>query len=142
MPTLALVADLIFATRIRATAQALGRPLQLASTLPVFQQALAAGPPDQVIVDLSLPDAAAAIRAANAAGTSAETSHAAAGRRRPQIIGFYSHVQTDQAAAAREAGADSVLPRSAFVEQLPRLLAPRPDAAERAPGGPPGDSPR
>jgi CheY-like chemotaxis protein len=38
------------------------------------------------------------------------------------VIGYLSHVQTDLAAAAREAGCDVVLSRSAFVQQLPGLL--------------------
>jgi len=40
----------------------------------------------------------------------------------PRIIGFLSHVQTDLAAAARAAGADEVLPRSAFSARLPEIL--------------------
>jgi CheY-like chemotaxis protein len=38
------------------------------------------------------------------------------------ILGFVSHVQTDLITAAREAGCDIVLARSAFTQQLPRLL--------------------
>ena len=38
------------------------------------------------------------------------------------VIGFVSHVQTDLMAAARDAGCDLVLARSAFVSQLPSLL--------------------
>ena len=37
-------------------------------------------------------------------------------------VGFVSHVDTPTIEAAREAGADRVLARSAFVEQLPQLL--------------------
>ncbi len=37
-------------------------------------------------------------------------------------IGFVSHVQSDVIAAAREAGCDLVLARSAFTQQLPNLL--------------------
>ena len=38
------------------------------------------------------------------------------------IVGFVSHVQTDLIAAARAAGCDVVLARSAFSQQLPDLL--------------------
>jgi CheY-like chemotaxis protein len=38
------------------------------------------------------------------------------------ILGFVSHVQTDLITAAREAGCDIVLARSAFTQQLPQLL--------------------
>jgi len=38
------------------------------------------------------------------------------------VIGFLSHVQADLAQAARSAGCDMVLARSAFTQQLPALL--------------------
>jgi hypothetical protein len=38
-------------------------------------------------------------------------------------LGFVSHVDTATIQAARLAGVGSVLARSAFVEQLPQLLA-------------------
>jgi CheY-like chemotaxis protein len=38
------------------------------------------------------------------------------------VLGFLSHVQTDLAAAAREAGVDEVLPRSVFTQRLPQIL--------------------
>jgi hypothetical protein len=39
-----------------------------------------------------------------------------------QRIGFFSHVETERAQAARAAGCGTVLPRSAFVRQLDDLL--------------------
>lgn len=39
------------------------------------------------------------------------------------IVAFSSHVQRDAMAAARAAGADEVLARSAFLHRLPGLLA-------------------
>jgi hypothetical protein len=39
-----------------------------------------------------------------------------------RVIGFYSHVETERAREARAAGCGTVLPRSAFVVQLPDLL--------------------
>jgi hypothetical protein len=39
------------------------------------------------------------------------------------VVAFFSHVHAERAAAARESGASLVLPRSAFVQQLPGLLA-------------------
>ncbi len=41
---------------------------------------------------------------------------------RIRVLGFLSHVQTDLAAAARAAGCDILLARSAFTQQLPQLL--------------------
>ena len=40
------------------------------------------------------------------------------------IVGFVSHVQADVIAAARAAGIDEVMARSAFVTRLPELLSP------------------
>ncbi len=41
---------------------------------------------------------------------------------RPYIVGYGSHVATEVLKAAREAGCDLVLPRSKFVEDLPKEL--------------------
>ena len=38
-------------------------------------------------------------------------------------VGFLSHVQKDLAVAAREAGCDRVMARSAFTRDLPRILS-------------------
>jgi phosphoketolase len=38
-------------------------------------------------------------------------------------VGFLSHVQKDLAVAAREAGCDRIVARSAFTRDLPRILA-------------------
>lgn len=40
----------------------------------------------------------------------------------PRIVAFGPHVRDDLFAAAREAGADEILARSAFVTRLPALL--------------------
>jgi CheY-like chemotaxis protein len=44
-------------------------------------------------------------------------------RTRVSVVAFLSHVRAERAAAAREAGCDRVLARSAFVRELPDLLA-------------------
>jgi hypothetical protein len=38
-------------------------------------------------------------------------------------VGFLSHVQRDLAVAAREAGCDRVMARSAFTKDLPTILS-------------------
>ena len=52
------------------------------------------------------------------------------GRAALPVIGFLSHVNAEAAQAARAAGCPHVLARSAFVQELPGLLA----AAARSPG--------
>jgi hypothetical protein len=64
---------------------------------------------DVVLLDLARPDALEAL-AALPAGV--------------RTIGFGSHVATDVLDAARAAGCEQVLPRSAFFTRLPALLAP------------------
>ncbi|HUG38964.1 MAG TPA: hypothetical protein VMM12_00680 [Longimicrobiales bacterium] len=102
----ALVADLMFASRVRgaapgaktvhhadALAEAVGRGTRL------------------VLVDLHAGEALAAIRGVRAAGATAT------------IVAFGSHVETEVLQSAREAGADRVMARSAFVRELPSLVA-------------------
>jgi hypothetical protein len=50
-----------------------------------------------------------------------------------KTVGFLSHVQKDLAVAAREAGCDRVVARSAFTKDLPQILAGRtPDTLDEA----------
>jgi len=39
------------------------------------------------------------------------------------LLGFFSHVQTELQQAAKAAGFDRVMPRSAFTKQLSEILA-------------------
>jgi DNA-binding NarL/FixJ family response regulator len=104
----ALVPDLMDRSRVTA---ALGEDVELVATAGHLRDRLAAGPgPDIVLLDLGrrgILDALPAIRAATAA----------------RIIGFGAHVERDLLTAARAAGCDQVLPRSAFFARLPDLIA-------------------
>jgi CDGSH-type Zn-finger protein len=114
-PTLlVLCSDLIFITKITSTAKSLQRPFGVARTIDKLNSLLAAAASRPLlIVDLNITglDPIAAITAAKA--------HPNA----PHILAFLSHVQTDLAEAAKKAGADQVMPRSAFSAQLPQLLS-------------------
>ena len=108
----AVVPDLFFATRISATAEAVGVVLEMppmAAALETIRKA----PPALVVIDLHAPgDPLALVRALRAAP---DTRHL-------RVIGFYSHVERELRAAALEAGVDEALPRSAFTVRLPALL--------------------
>jgi CheY-like chemotaxis protein len=115
MPTvIALVEDLLFLSRIREAARGAGvdvRPVRTAAALLEAAQAGAA----LVLVDadsdrLRAGEAIAALRAAP-------------GALPVPVIAFFSHVHAGRAEAARAAGASRVLARSAFVQELPGLLA-------------------
>ena len=112
MMVLAIVEDLVFQARIEAAAASLGVEVRIAKTGAQAQAIWSDAA--VVVVDLNLTsaDALEAIRLLRA--------------QRPavRIIGYGSHVQAERLAQARAAGCTTVLPRSAFVQQLPRLLAP------------------
>lgn len=111
LPVLVLVQDLIFATRISATARSAGVAVKMLRDAA----ALAREPGKRLIVDLSLPGAIEA---------------AAEWRENHQgmVIGFVSHVDAATIHQARAAGFDQVLPRSQFVRILPELLRGTEDA--------------
>lgn len=112
MIVLAVVEDLIFQAKIQKAAAPLGAKVRVAKTLAQAQAALS--------------DAAVAIVDLNLAGADSLEVVRALRAQRPDvpIIGYGSHIQTELLAHARTAGCTTVLPRSVFVHQLPRLLAP------------------
>ncbi|BDG04145.1 hypothetical protein [Anaeromyxobacter oryzae] len=111
MPILVAVRDLVFRSKIHATAERLGVAIQLAPRgAPLADAARALGP-GTVIVDLGEPGILDQIRAAKAA--------AGAGL---HVVGFLGHLETDLARAATEAGVDQVLSRGQFVQRLDALL--------------------
>ena len=107
-----IVDDLLFGSKIRAAADAAGRPVTFVRRGADVGAALRATPPSLVIVDLGQPGAADAIRVARSLDGAPI-----------QIIAFASHVRADLIAEGRAAGADRVLARSAFVAELPALVA-------------------
>lgn len=102
-----LVDDLFFATRIETAARHLD-----VDVLPAAD----ADRPDLVIVDLhSRRDPLATIRAIKSSATTRDVP----------VVAFLSHVEAALRDQAVEAGADLVLPRSAFTAKLPEILAGR-----------------
>jgi DNA-binding NarL/FixJ family response regulator len=118
---LALVDDLLFASRIRAVAERAGRPIVFAGRDGVVEN-VRTSRPDVIIIDLdrSSSDPMAAIRELK--------SHADPAVSGVRIVGYVSHVRGDLIDAARAAGIDVVLARSAFVMKLPELVAAAPAA--------------
>ena len=104
-PILVLVRDLMFASKISATAQA----MQVAVKLIRDPEKLAAEPGEKVIVDLNQPGAL------EAAANWKALTHGRA-------IGFVSHVDRDTIALAESMGIDQILPRSQFVQKLVEIL--------------------
>jgi len=110
----AYVSDLIFSTKIASTARAMGVEIQIVRSLEALGNCLRGGAVDLTLIDLN----AAGDDPIQALRLTREVSPAT------RTVAYLSHVQTELADAARQAGADEVLPRSAFSTRLPALLKP------------------
>ncbi len=108
-----VVQDLFFLSKIQQTAQKLGIAIEVVD-LNEAEERARTSPASAVVLDLNHHTGRALelVRALKA--------HSAT--RGVPITGFLSHVQEDLAAAARAAGCDRVLARSAMARQLPELL--------------------
>jgi len=108
----ALVPDLFFMSRIGAVAASLGIVVEELRPNRAITACLNA-PPDLLLLDLHAEgDPLEVVRVLKANDAT----------RGIEIVGFFSHVDTARREAALRAGADRVLPRSAFVVKLPDLL--------------------
>jgi CheY-like chemotaxis protein len=113
---LAGVSDLMFVSKISAAARQVGCPVEFFRQPDKLKEAIPAEP-CIVIVDLNEKglDPVALIANLKAAP---ETRHA-------QVIAYLSHVQHELKREAEKAGADLVLPRSTFSQNLYDLLRQR-----------------
>ncbi len=109
---IAIVSDMIFATRITGTAEKVGAKCKIVNDAGALQDALQSDEPETVLVDMNCDgmSPAEAIRTVNSQCPNA------------RVVAFFSHVQTELMEQARASGADDVWPRSAFVQRLPKLL--------------------
>lgn len=113
MPTcIAIVSDLIFASRITGAAKQVGTMCAVVRSSEALKDALKSEQPATVLVDMSCDELspAEAIRTAKSQCPGA------------RVVAFFSHVQTELMEKAKAAGADDVWPRSLFVQRLPKLL--------------------
>ncbi len=113
-PVIVLTNDLFFRAKIEAVAEAVGTRVVFASSREEVEQALegGGGATRRVLVDLNHRDA-------EPADTILRLK---TGPKPPHVVAFGPHREGEAFRAAREAGADRVLARSAFVERLPDLL--------------------
>jgi CheY-like chemotaxis protein len=113
VPTVvAFMDDLLFLSRIREAAKALN--VEVRSARKVDQLVAAAAGSRLVLMDLDstrlpTPEGLKALRS--------DPSLALV-----PVVGFFSHVHPERAQEARARGVVRVLPRSAFVQELPGLL--------------------
>lgn len=110
---LAVVEDLLFLSKIQQTAQSTGVGVKPARPSDLPKLAIE-DEPNAIFIDLN-----------HRSGTALEILRTLKSDSKTKsiiVVGFVSHVQTDLIAAARAAGCDLVLARSAFSSQLPSLL--------------------
>jgi CheY-like chemotaxis protein len=111
----ALVDDLMFRSRIQTAAKGVGADVRFVASPEAAVSLVRNHAPVVVIADLSASrlsplDVIAELRADPSLAST-------------RIIGFVAHVDAETVRAARAAGADEVIARSAFVTRLPELLA-------------------
>lgn len=111
----AAVEDLLFRSKISETAAGLGVEALFPRSPEKLLAAVRRSPPDLLILDLNS-------HRFEPLALLASVQEDAALRGVP-TVGFLSHVQKDLAVAAREAGCERIMARSAFTRDLPRILA-------------------
>lgn len=124
--------DLAWGVRVKSTAEALGLPARPVRTLQMLEDRLLDSPVRALIVDLDHPDqdfSLALIRRAasenagpGARGAGADNPTPRISGARIRVLAFSPHVHRELMQAARDAGADEVLPRGAFAANLPEIL--------------------
>lgn len=110
---LAVVDDLLFLSKIQQTAQQVGAAVEAVSPARL-EERLGQVSASAVIFDLN-----------HRSGSIGDVLRAMKSNpltKNIQTVGFVSHVQGDLIEAARAAGCDVVLARSAFSQGLPKLL--------------------
>ena len=121
---LAAVEDLLFKSKISETASQLGIDAAFPRNPRKLLEALRESPPDLLVIDLNSArfEPLALLRSVRSDEATRDVS----------TVGFLSHVQKDLAVAAREAGCDRVVARSASTKDLQtgkwlEWLSPAPD---------------
>lgn len=110
----AFVDDIIFAAKIRGTAEPLGVKVEFLKNPDMLFQGAAEEIPATIIFDLH--------SARHDPFALAERLKADERLRAVPLVGFFSHVQTELLSRARNAGFDHVFPRSAFTKNLAGIL--------------------
>jgi len=108
---LAAMEDLLFKSKVSETASQLGVEAKFPRSPEKLLAVLRESPPDLLILDLNSSRFEPLGLLREIDGENVPT------------VGFLSHVQKDLAVAAREAGCDKIMARSAFTRDLPEILS-------------------
>lgn len=109
-------ADLIFATRIKGTGEAVGVPCRPVRSVEMLEARLADSEVRALLLDLDAPELALELLGRLRGPGAGDTE------RGVRIVAWGPHVATDLLRQARAAGADEVMTRGAFTAGLPELL--------------------
>lgn len=109
------VDDMFFAAKILGTAESVGRQVERVKTHTQLAESAASGPVSLLIIDLHSTQLHAL--------EVIETFKADADLAAIPVLGFLSHVQVELKHKAEALGCDYVMPRSAFSQMLPEILA-------------------
>ena len=110
-----MVDDLFFASKIRGTAEQLGVSVSFARTMEALIETALRDRPGLIIVDLH----SRRIAPIELAKQLKADKHL----RSIPLVGFFSHVQVELQRQAEAAGFDRVVPRSAFTNNLAKIIA-------------------
>ena len=112
---IAAVEDLLFKSKILETAKELEVDAKFPRKPRRLLEAVKENPPDLLILDLNSShfEPLELLRTVKSDET----------LRKVPTVGFLSHVQKDLAVAAKEAGCDRIMARSAFTKDLPKIMA-------------------
>jgi CheY-like chemotaxis protein len=114
---IAIVDDMFFASKIRATAEAVGVEIAFPRTRESALEKIAQSGPDLIVVDLHN-------QRFDAVGFASELKANPETQSIP-LLGFFSHVEVELQRKAISAGFDQVLPRSAFARDLGSIIGGR-----------------
>jgi len=109
---IAVVDDMFFASKIRATAEALGVNVSFPRSKEAVIEKLTQGQPSLILIDLH-NQKLDALELAKAVKTQESTV---------TLLGFFSHVEVELQRNALSAGFDRVIPRSVFARDLAEIL--------------------
>ena len=111
---IALVDDMFFASKIRATAEALGVEISFPKTRELASEKLQEKQPDLIVVDLHNQRFDPMQFAVDMKASEKVKSI--------PLLGFFSHVEVGLQRQATAAGFDTVIPRSVFARDLASIL--------------------
>ncbi len=111
----AVVDDMFFVSKIRATGKALGMIVKFPRTAEAFRATVSDETPHLIVVDLH-NEKMDPFDLATEVKTDERLKDI-------PLLGFFSHVQAELQRRAREAGYDEILPRSLFARDLANILA-------------------